>query len=486
MYIFNSLSQNNTTMNRNLYIFGIFILGLTIFAGLLHNIVQLLLTYPLELHSFYSWSVFYILLYIAAFTILLKYFYYKKYWLAFTSGILLSFAIIGQSILHLHVYESEKLGKFFMPVTYIALLVGSLYAIILIVSKSRERPWLKTVGIFTFATNLITIFLIIGLVNTVDLQIQNMLQNIGKWITFISPLISIFYILNFWDEIRSLKEVHESSNLQKFTIGSLATFAVITLILLLYKGSEVATECYWKLDWEKRKPEISRKLAEPFENRIFVNSDGDSLQYLLMKPLDYDSHKKYPLVVCLHGGTWMRPPDKPRHILVEEPAAMLSDSLNREKYPAFLFVPQCPSGHSWGGIPNYPGADSLVFETIRALEEEFEIDEKRRYVAGGSGGGMGSWYFIGTRPDMFAAAIPFCGAGNPQLADNMVDVPVWAFHGSKDRNVPASGSRQMVEAIKNAGGNPLYTEFPDVGHHVWPHIQATPGVMDWLFAQKRE
>jgi predicted peptidase len=87
---------------------------------------------------------------------------------------------------------------------------------------------------------------------------------------------------------------------------------------------------------------------------------------------------------------------------------------------------------------------------------------------------------------MFAAAIPFCGAGNPELAPNMVDVPVWAFHGSKDRNVPVSGSREMVEAIKTAGGKPGYTEFPGVGHNVWPHVNDTLGLLDWLFAQKRD
>jgi predicted peptidase len=205
-----------------------------------------------------------------------------------------------------------------------------------------------------------------------------------------------------------------------------------------------------------------------------------------MKPLDYDPQKKYPLVVCLHGGTWGLPPDAIRHVEVPEPSVILSNQENRKKYSAFLFVPQCPPGASWGGVPGYPAADSLVFETMQALEEEFRIDEKRRYVAGGSGGGMGSWHFIGTRPDMFAAAIPFCGAGNPALAPKMMDVPVWAFHGSVDRNVPVSGSRDMVAAIRKAGGKPRYTEFPGVGHNVWPSIISTPGVLDWLFTQKRD
>jgi predicted peptidase len=171
---------------------------------------------------------------------------------------------------------------------------------------------------------------------------------------------------------------------------------------------------------------------------------------------------------------------------VTEPAPLLSKSENRKRYPAFLFVPQAPPGILWGGIPNVPSIDSLVFEAMRSLEEEFEIDEKRRYVAGISGGGYGSWHFISTRPEMFAAAVPICGAGNPALANHAVKVPVWAFHGTTDRNVPVSGSREMVEAIRQAGGNPKYTEFSGVGHNVWPQVSETTELLDWLFAQKRE
>jgi predicted peptidase len=130
--------------------------------------------------------------------------------------------------------------------------------------------------------------------------------------------------------------------------------------------------------------------------------------------------------------------------------------------------------------------DTLVFETIAALEHEFSIDSKRRYVSGYSMGGYGAWYFIGTRPKIFAAAVPMCGGGDPGLAKNMVDIPVWAFHGAKDMNVPAGDTRDIIEAIKNAGGNPRYTEFPDAAHNIWKEVTETPGLLEWLFDQRRD
>ncbi len=149
-------------------------------------------------------------------------------------------------------------------------------------------------------------------------------------------------------------------------------------------------------------------------------------------------------------------------------------------------MPECPPGKSWGNLPDRPVEDSLVFETINALEKEFAIDEKRLYVTGHSLGGYGTWYFICARPDMFAAAIPTSGEGNPKLAKNIVDVAVWAFHGKKDRNVKVSGSRDMIQAMKAAGGHPRYTEFADERHNIWKKVEDTPGLLDWLFAQKRD
>jgi len=167
-------------------------------------------------------------------------------------------------------------------------------------------------------------------------------------------------------------------------------------------------------------------------------------------------------------------------------AQSLSRSNNRVKYPAFVLVPQCPPYADWGGITNIEAVDSLVLDVIFALEKEFAIDKNRRYITGISMGGFGVWHLISTQPDMFAAAIPICGAGNPKLAENLTDIPIWAFHGAKDRNVLVRGSQDMIEAIKNEGGDPNYTEFPDKAHHISKDVISTSGLLDWLFAQERE
>jgi predicted peptidase len=107
-------------------------------------------------------------------------------------------------------------------------------------------------------------------------------------------------------------------------------------------------------------------------------------------------------------------------------------------------------------------------------------------VSGNSRGGYGAWQYISVRPDMFAAAIPISGEGDPRFGLKIARVPVWAFHGDQDLNVPVSGSRNIINTMKFAGGKPKYTEYPNAGHDIWKSVTSTPGLLDWLFAQKRE
>jgi predicted peptidase len=229
--------------------------------------------------------------------------------------------------------------------------------------------------------------------------------------------------------------------------------------------------------------------AEFFETRMFINNRNDTLLYRLLKPFNYDSSKKHPLVLCL-SGVGGRGNDNITQIAGCWPAQILSNNENRKRYPAFLFVPQCPNKSHWGAedldkSPSNVDVESLVFEVISELEVEFNIDTTRRYVTGQSMGGFGTWHYILTKPQMFAAAIPVCGGGNPELVHNIIDVPVWAFHGQKDKIVPVENSRDMIDAIIKAGGNPRYNEFTDADHVSWPLAFDTPGLLAWIFNQKK-
>jgi hypothetical protein len=42
----------------------------------------------------------------------------------------------------------------------------------------------------------------------------------------------------------------------------------------------------------------------------------------------------------------------------------------------------------------------------------------------------------------------------------------------------------MIAALKAAGGEPKYSEFPGVGHLSWDQAYATEGLFDWMLKQE--
>lgn len=58
---------------------------------------------------------------------------------------------------------------------------------------------------------------------------------------------------------------------------------------------------------------------------------------------------------------------------------------------------------------------------------------------------------INAKTDTFAAALPICGGGDLEQAARLKDLPIWAFHGALDKVVKPERSRDMIQAIRQAG-----------------------------------
>lgn len=468
-------------MNRNAYLLGIFFLLMTLVSGLMHALILLKQGFSMiYLQSYASWYLVFGLVYFAAVAFVLYYFHVRQLRFVFIAALVTALVSVAQFILQYFVLltVARELSVFVSLLSMVSLLGNAVVGAGFIFSPARRDKVLMALGIILLIHSVSLLVVASGMSSGIptDQQMNTMIR-----LTVIANIFPLFYIVVFFREMINAKSSTRITTAQETFYYIMGGVGMIGAMALLTLGGKLSTESYWYRDWETRAPEEARKLAERFETRIFAGSEGDTLQYLLLKPLDYDSTQKYPIVTCLHGG-----PTRGMHIEVTEPAPTLSEPGNRKKYPAFLFVPQAGAGVLWGGLGNIPSREKIVFETLNALEQEFSIDEKRRYVAGISGGGYGSWHFISTHPDMFAAAMPICGAGNPDYAEKITNIPVWAFHGDVDRNVNVSGSRNMIEAMRKAGGNPKYSEFAGVGHNVWPEVSKTEGVLEWLFSQKRE
>lgn len=233
-----------------------------------------------------------------------------------------------------------------------------------------------------------------------------------------------------------------------------------------------------------------------FEPKSFTDSLGQELQYRILKPVNYDSSKSYPLVLFLHGAG-ERGDDN--YSQLKWGVSHLAEPKMREKYPAFVVAPQVPEGEYWSTLSSVRDTSSytqpmaeepsapmkLTIQLLEKLQEEFSIDADRLYVTGISMGGFGTFDLIQRHSNKFAAAVPICGGGDLTRAFNLTDIPMWVFHGTQDKVVHPEFSRSMVEAIRIAGGEPGYTEYPDQGHiGAWVQAYRNPHLYEWMFSKE--
>jgi predicted peptidase len=226
------------------------------------------------------------------------------------------------------------------------------------------------------------------------------------------------------------------------------------------------------------------------ETSKFEAKTYQTMPYRLFIPANYDNAKKYPLVLWLHGGG-ARGNDNEKQITEGNTlgATIWTRAENQAENPAFVLAPQAPVGEWWANNDSElrPSTQlQIVVELLAELQKQYNLDANRLYVAGQSMGGYGTWSIIAEYPEMFAAAIPICGGGNVAKADKMTKTAIWAFHGEIDQAVKVEQSREMIEAIKKAGGNPKYTEYQGVGHNSWINAFAEPDIVSWVFAQRRK
>lgn len=249
---------------------------------------------------------------------------------------------------------------------------------------------------------------------------------------------------------------------------------------------------------------------EMFSYETFKNNQDESMMYRLLKPQNYKNlyhfekvaydklslgkgnNNKYPLLIFLHGAGERGNDNELQLMYIDE---IVRSENFRENYPCFFIAPQCPKENRWVEVdwklmqhdmPTSPSTYlNLVNQLVDSMLKKYPIDKERIYIMGLSMGGYGTWDYISRYTDKTAAAIPICGGADEKQAEKLIDIPIWAFHGVKDKAVPVERTRNIIKAIKNNGGNPIYTEYNDLGHLCWNRAFRTEGLFDWLFSQKK-
>ena len=137
--------------------------------------------------------------------------------------------------------------------------------------------------------------------------------------------------------------------------------------------------------------------------------------------------------------------------------------------------------HNNGGAWK-PERIDKVLEYAKTL---IDIDDERIYVLGMSLGSYGTLDYVATYPEKVAAAMALCGGTSKRDFDGLAEVPLWIIHGTADRAVTVSKSREIVNHLRNrAGGAPLllYDELPGVNHGQPCRMFYHSMTYDWLLS----
>jgi pimeloyl-ACP methyl ester carboxylesterase len=197
-------------------------------------------------------------------------------------------------------------------------------------------------------------------------------------------------------------------------------------------------------------------------------------KYLIDLPTVSPNYKDkyYPLVLFLHGSG--ESGEILEQVRTHGPPKLAAHG---KHFPFILVSPQCPAGEWWSA----PQLRDLLDEVMA----KYPVNPDRICVTGLSMGAYGTWELAAEFPDRFAAIVPICGAGSPQDAPRLKNIPAWIFHGEQDPVVPFQRSVEMAEALKKAGGVVKFTPDPKAGHDSWTAAYNDPELYEWLLQQKR-
>lgn len=205
-----------------------------------------------------------------------------------------------------------------------------------------------------------------------------------------------------------------------------------------------------------------------FKRHYLLETANEIMPYRLYVPTSYDPGRSMPLVVALHGlgGTENSffenyNADFPR--LAEEHGYIVAAPLGY----------RVDGSYGWG-LGNPPADPTVQFVQARSeedvmqvlglVQQHYNIDTQRIYLAGHSMGAIGTWKVAAKFPDVWAAIGMFAGAGAPATLSQMQHIPQFVVHGDADPTVNVQGSRAMVARMKELEMTLQYIEVPGGNH----------------------
>lgn len=271
----------------------------------------------------------------------------------------------------------------------------------------------------------------------------------------------------------------------------------------------------------------STLIADPYNDQLsdiqlgdiqdwnFTNSDGVEIEGRYFLPPNFDSSKKYPMIVYYYAGTTPTPrtyeSPYPGHVFAAQ------------GYVVYVIQPSGTIGYgqefaamhvnAWG---KRTGED-IIEGTRKFLRDHSFVDESKIGCIGASYGGFMTMYLL-TQTDLFAAAVSHAGISSlssywgegywgysyssaasahsypwnnhdlyvkqsPLYNADKIKTPLLLTHGLEDTNVPIGESIQMYTALKILGTPVEFLQVKGENHGVMNYarrVNWNNSIMAWF------
>lgn len=232
-------------------------------------------------------------------------------------------------------------------------------------------------------------------------------------------------------------------------------------------------QMHGKVKYWNERGELEQDLN--YDHGINLQPKKVSYPYLPYLPKGYetDTTRRWPLIIYLHGGSTRGT------LLKRLYDAGIPDQIYRGRdFPFLIMSPLCPLHLRWS-------TDNWFDGFFKEISEKYRIDTTRIYLTGLSLGGEGTWYLAAKYPEIFAAIAPISGFTRESdfIVDhinNLVDLPIWAFHGKLDNVVQFEDTERIIKMLEGKNKNLRFTAEPGIGHGLSWQVYPGQDLFDWF------
>ncbi len=272
---------------------------------------------------------------------------------------------------------------------------------------------------------------------------------------------------------------------------------------------------------------LREQIAPKFQTLEFKDEvTGKTMTYNLFVPQGYDSEKQYPLVLFMaDGSTTGKGAMSP--LKQGYGGIIWATDESQAENPCFVLVP------AFAGPENVTSDQSevtdeadMAMRLLHYIVGKYNIDQNRLYTTGQSMGGMISFYFNSTYPDVFAASIyvgsqwdvkvlsplandkffyivsaadPKASKGMKELGQMLTDMGITYGETEFSAQLPQNEQEAKVQELIDKGLNINFVQFTPTtvvpenmrswkgGEHMYSFDYAykLKSVRNWLFKQKK-